>query len=82
MIYPEFLAADGSVFPEGIPVLVSGMATMWILSHELRVQVHRERIHEGVTGYFMEGSRRVAEAVVTRVIGLLSNNDARHLAKK
>ena len=76
MIYPEFMAEDGSVFPEGVPVPVSGLATMWILSHDLRVQIHRERIREGVRGYFMEGARRVAEAVVTRVIGLHANTDA------
>jgi hypothetical protein len=75
MIYPKFLAEDGSVFPEGVPVPVSGIATMWILSHDMRLQVHRERILEGVRGYFMEGARRVAEATVTRVIGLHTNTD-------
>jgi hypothetical protein len=73
MIYPEFMAEDGSVMPESVPVPASGIATMWILSHDLRVQVHRARIRQGVRGYFMEGARRVAEAVVTRVLGLHTN---------
>ena len=75
-IYPEFLAQDGLLIPEGVPVPISGIATMWILSHDMRVQVHRARIREGITGYFMEGARRVAEAVVTRVVGLHTNTDA------
>jgi hypothetical protein len=76
-IFPEFLAEDGSVFPEDIPVPPSGLATMWILSHEMRIQVHRSRIREGVRGYFREGAHRVAQAVVTRVIGLHTNTDPR-----
>lgn len=76
MIYPQFLAEDGSVFPEGRPVPVSGIATMWILSHEMRVQVHRQRIRPGVKGYMMEGPRRIAGAIVTRVVGLRTNGGA------
>ena len=73
MIHPEFLAGDGSVYPEGVPVPSSGLATMWILNPESREQILRARICEGVRGYFMEASRRVAEATVTRVMGLNSN---------
>lgn len=73
MVWPEFLIEDGSVFPEGLPVPVSGIASMWILSHKIRLQVHRAKIREGGRGYFMEGGRRVAEAVVTRVVGLCTN---------
>src|SRR5690349_2473733 len=63
MIWPEFLAEDGSILPSGHQVAAEGTAGMWILSHDFRVQVHRLRIREGVRGYFMEGSRRMAEAV-------------------
>lgn len=73
MIWPEFLALDGSVFPQDTPVPMSGMATMWIVSPEIRCQIHCSRIQLGVKGYFMEGGRRVAEAIVTEVIGLHSN---------
>ena len=77
MIHPEFTAEDGSILPEGIPVPWSGTATMWILVPEMRAEIHRSRIAEGVRGYFMEGSHRVAEAVVTRVIGLHTNPNER-----
>ena len=73
MIWPEFLAEDGNVLPDGLPVPWTGKASMWILIREMRSELHRMRIKEGVRGYFMEGSRRVAEAVVTRIIGLHSN---------
>ena len=69
-IWPEFLDSDGQVFPDKIQISPTGKATMWIVSPKLTEQVHRFRIKEGTKGYFMEGARRVAEAVVTRVIGL------------
>lgn len=75
MIWPEFLALDGSVFPQDTPIPMSGMAAMWIVSPEIRRQIHCSRIQLGVKGYFMEGGRRVAEAIVTEVIGLYSNAD-------
>ena len=73
MIHPEFTAEDGSLVPDEIPVPPSGTATMWVLVPEMRAEIHRARIREGVRGYFMEGSRRVAEAVVTRVISIHTN---------
>src|SRR5687768_6917942 len=60
MIHPEFTAEDGSVLAEGFPVPWSGTATMWILVPEMRAEIHRARIAEGVRGYFMGGSHRVA----------------------
>lgn len=80
MIHPEFTAEDGAVLAEGFPVPWSGAATMWILVPEMRAEIHRARITEGVRGYFMEGSHRVAEAVVTRVLGLHTNPNE-HLKK-
>lgn len=76
MIGPEFMDANGVDIPEGIPVSVTGIARMWIVSDELRVSIHRNRIREGVKGYFMEGNHRVAEAVVTRLIGIATNGEA------
>src|SRR2546425_515358 len=78
MIFPEFVSEEGGIVPEGIPVPVSGRATMWIVSHEMRLRVHRVRLKDGVEGFFMEGQLRVAEAVVTRILGLRTNSDARH----
>jgi hypothetical protein len=76
MIWPEFLAVDGSIFPNDIPVPTSGIATMWIVSPEMRHQVHCQRIKLGIKGYFMEGRRKVAEAIITEVIGLHSRSDS------
>ena len=73
MIWPEFLFPNGEVVPEGETLDASGKATMWIAVPKMRAEVHRERISIGVRGFFMEGSKRVAKAVVTRVIGLHSN---------
>ena len=75
-IWPLFLSEDGGApLQEREPVAVAGTASMWILSHEFRVRVHRNRIVEGVKGYFMEGSHRVAKATVSRVVGLHTNGD-------
>jgi len=73
MIHPEFLAEDGSIQPKGVAVPRSGKATMWILSPEMRSKFHCARIRPDVRGFFMEGSRRVAEAVVSRIMGLHTN---------
>lgn len=75
MIWPEFLTEEGLPLPEGVTVPSFGTVGMWIVNHELRVNIHRNRIKEGVMGYFMEGGRRVAEATVTRVIGLHTNSN-------
>jgi hypothetical protein len=81
MIWPEFLADDGSPLQEDAIVPGSGFATMWIVSDDMRGQVHRAKIQEGVKGYFMEGARKIAETVVTRILGLHSNSDSQHNKK-
>ena len=48
---------------------------MWILIPERRAEIHRNRIRVGVQGFFMEGSKKVAEATVTCVVNLHSNPD-------
>lgn len=73
MIHPEFLFSDGSVIPENTIVPISGHATMWILSPEMRAKLHCQRISIGTRGFFMEGRKKVAEVIVTKVIGLHSN---------
>jgi hypothetical protein len=70
MNWPEFKAENGNLVAVGERGPSSGSADMWILSHEYRERVHRKRIAVGAKGYFMEGSRKVAVAVVSRVIGL------------
>ena len=77
MIWPVFVNADGETLPTGTLVSDTGTARMWILSHEMRVNVHRNRISVGVKGYFIEGGQKVAEAIVTRVLGLHTNGNGR-----
>ena len=73
MIHPEFLTASGDIEDEGHPVAWKGKATMWILIPEMRREVHQKRVKPGIQGYFMEGNKRVAEAIITKVIALHSN---------
>ena len=73
VILPEFVSGGGVVHPEGQPVPWTGLATMWIVSPESRVLFHRNRLRPGAKGYLMEGTRRVAEATVTRLLGLFTN---------
>jgi hypothetical protein len=69
MIWPEFLDRAGNVLPDG-PVPYEGVAHMFILNPDMREQVHRRRMAVGVRGYFVEGSKRVAECEVMELIGL------------
>ncbi len=71
MIWPEFLCPDGSVMlePETL-VPESGEAYMWILLFDRMRDYHRERAVRGRRGWFMEGSRKVAEATIIEQIGL------------
>jgi len=70
MIWPEFENESSEVIPEKQTVLPNGTARMWIVSPELREEIHRPRIKVGVKGYFMEGGKKVAEAEVIGLGGL------------
>jgi hypothetical protein len=73
-IHPEFEDENGNVILDKTkPVPIEGTARMWILFPEMRKLVHTNRIMLGITGYFMEGSRKVAEAEVIEILGLHSN---------
>jgi hypothetical protein len=72
-IWPIFLDATGGEFPAEVQVPVSGKAAMWIIKPKTRGQIHQAWIKEGARGFFMEGSRRVAVAIVTRIVGLHTN---------
>ena len=73
MIWPEFEDASGEPLDESSEVPTEGTATMWIVSSESRQRIHSKRIRPGVRGYFMLGSRRLAEAEVLEVIDLITN---------
>lgn len=73
MIWPEFENEKGEVIlDEDSTVSKNGTARMWVIMPERR-QYHLDKINLGMTGYFMEGSRRVAICKVTEILGLTSN---------
>jgi hypothetical protein len=73
MIWPEFEDEKGNlILTDTVPVQQTGTAKMWILVPEGR-NYHKSKIKVGLAGYFMEGSRRVAECEVIEIVDLLSN---------
>ena len=74
MIHPEFEDENGHVFLEDDKaVALTGTARMWILIPEMRECVHKHRIKVGTKGFLMEGSRKVGEIEVIRIVGLENN---------
>ena len=71
MIHSEFLNDFGQPFEEHKHVPMQGIARMRIIFPEMR-NYHQKRIKEGAKGYFVEGSKKVAEATVTKILGLSS----------
>ena len=69
-IHPEFEDEKGRPIPEGEEIPEAGTATMWIVNQEEYKDFHRQRVQLGVRGFFMVGSRRIAEAEVIDIIGL------------
>jgi hypothetical protein len=73
MIWPEFENGKTEVILEDQKsVPVEGTARMWIIDPKRR-HYHRDKIHVGLKGYFMEGSKRVAECEVIEILGLQKN---------
>ena len=76
MIHPEFLNPDGSVMLEDeVMVPWTGKAYMWILFFEKMWDYHRKRAVPGKRCWFMEGSKKVAEATVIEQIALTHQID-------
>ena len=76
MVHPEFLRPDGSVMLEDETLVPeSGFAYMWILLFDRMWDYHRRRAVPGRKCWFMEGSRKVAEATVVEQIGLTHQID-------
>jgi hypothetical protein len=71
MIWPEFENMAGEVIIQNNgPVDENGTARMWIIAPEIR-SYHCDKIKIGIIGYFMEGSKKVAECEVIELLGLL-----------
>jgi len=78
MIWPEFENADGEVILQNdCSVPGSGIARMWVIVPESR-PCHYEKIKPGLTGYFMEGLRKLADCEVIEAVGLLTNPITSH----
>jgi hypothetical protein len=76
VIWPDFFDEDGNSFSteKPLPINESIMARMYIVNPEMRVKIHRARIREGIRFYCMEGSIRVAEGIVWKLVGLHENS--------
>ena len=73
MIWPEFEDEAGKVIlNSAIELPKTGTARMWILMPKMR-SYHKTKIHIGLKGFFMEGSRRVADCEVIEIVDLLIN---------
>ncbi|WP_127559695.1 hypothetical protein [Saccharospirillum alexandrii] len=71
-IWPEFLNEDGSVISEENEcVPESGRAYMWILFSDEMSKYHTQHAIPGRKCWFMEGSRKVAEATIIEQIALV-----------
>ena len=75
MIFPDFLDERGESLPNDkpLPVGVELNAKMTVGIDSMRAKVHRSCIREGQRFYCREGAKRVAEGIVTRITGLLSD---------
>lgn len=72
MIHPDFFDSDGNSLSteDMLPLDVWLNVRMYIVVAEMREKVHQLKIHEGVKFFCMDGSRRVAEGVVSKIVGL------------
>jgi len=72
MVWPDFLDHSGESRSEEeeLPVGVPLPAKMFVLSEQLRAEVHRKKVQVDTRFYCHEGPKRVAEGVVTRITHL------------
>jgi hypothetical protein len=73
VIWPTFEDEGGTPLEHGARIPKQGLASMTIVDPKMRGEVHRNRIAVGIRGFMVEGSRRVVEAEVTEVLGLMRN---------
>ncbi|MEH6396064.1 hypothetical protein [Pseudoalteromonas sp.] len=70
MIWPTFENKSGDIFENEINVQREGFARMTVVVPEIRKSIHQKRIKIGTKGFFMEGSKKVAEAEVVEILDL------------
>ncbi len=69
MINPEFINENEIPIAENIPIPLLGKSFMWVLDPEMRNEVHRKKMQVGTKGYFVEGSRKIGELFVEKIVG-------------
>lgn len=72
MIHPEFLDESGKPVSDGVSVPLSGIASMWILSPDMR-DFHRSKVRVGTRAHLMEGARKIGDLEVKVIVGLHEN---------
>jgi hypothetical protein len=70
MIFPEFCDEDGMRLPNGIQLDGTLSARMHIVIKENIPIRHKARISEGTEFYCVEGNRKAAKGVVTKLTGI------------
>jgi len=72
MIHPDFFDTDGNSLSteEFLSLGVWLNARMYILIPEMKEKVHRAKIREGIEFFCMDGHRKVAKGIVSKVVGL------------
>jgi hypothetical protein len=71
-IWPEFLNTDGSVIKDDDTCIPNeGKAYMWILFFDEMWKYHAKKAEPGRKCWFVEGSRKVAEAKIIERISLV-----------
>ncbi|MEH6343460.1 MAG: hypothetical protein V7785_00110 [Bermanella sp.] len=69
MIWPEFVDDNGDALDKGLFLEGTLKARMHIFSEDM-VPLHAERISVGTKFYSVEGPKRVAYSIVTKITGL------------
>ena len=70
MIYPCFLDQSGRPFAEGVSVPAQVNAHFRIIDSHLRVAEHARRLQVGTRFFLVEGARRVADGIVTKLLAV------------
>jgi len=79
MIMPDFFDEHGDSLPTDTPLPIGSElpARMTVINDQIRDEVHRSRIKEGLKFFFHKGGKRVAEGRVTRITGLVHERQKR-----